>query len=131
MGEPAAYIALGTRQRTPEGKNVVGPPYNVYGIGEVVYKMTRISYDLKGTPVEDIFNEDFRKEIRGIVGRPPFYRVDGVKDDELVLEEVAEGSIEFGKLQKWVGDANTAQRGLLNHSGAALTKEQVVELLSN
>jgi len=70
-------------------------------------------------------------------GRPPFYRITGVKDGELVREEVASGSQEFSKLFKWVGTwspsygVGSPTRLILNHPKCHVDKKTIEAFFEN
>jgi hypothetical protein len=87
------YIALGKRNVIPadeegmRGESVIGPPYTVYAVSEV----------------------------KGGVGKPPYFKVTGMNCVSPAMREIPEGSHEYSKLQKLVGriPENKRTRGVV------------------
>ena len=72
--------------------------------------MKYIAIPSKGEPSPRIYaissswNYDSHKYYNGCrVGIPPYFKVTGLKDGELMLKTLKEGSHEFNYVRKWVG----------------------------
>jgi len=73
------------------------------------------------------------------VGLPPYYEVTRINEQgKPVLRELNQGSDDYNRVQKWVGDINSKvlslrkrQRRVLTHSDAScrITLEQIPEIL--
>ena len=122
MEENMHYIALPTVQRSSGGTRK-GPPYRVFAVGSI----------------RDKYEQSPQKQ--SLIGEPPYYRVMGVAEGDLALEELLPDSRDFNLVDKWVGQTvhevgrktvYDADRRLLNQpeASANMTNEEVIRLLS-
>lgn len=109
------YLAFPTVTRSTGEGTIKGPPFEVYAIS--------------GTCRDTSFTLG-----NSMLGVPPYFRITGVNDGELVLEQITNHQV-LQRLRKWVekpGVYNKAQRRIMNIPEASVhvSEEEVIRILS-
>ena len=109
------YIKLPHKYPLKPTEGIGNPDYDIYSIGSVVE-----------------LNGNGRLFAVGVDGVPPYSRITGVNNGQLVERGLKYGSHEYQRVLKWV---SLFQRGLFNEKTtspptAIATKEEVMAMLS-